>query len=271
MVSICKYCSKEIEYDNGRQFGAHLTNCSENPAKKKRDQNQIKRKEYKLNCNNCNTIYTTEVTEYQFEKGNYTKFCSRSCANKRTLSQESKDKIAASLRKEKMYIEKVCPKCENIYKTTKIKQIYCSTKCNNHFKGNKELAKKAGLKSVTSQNRRSKNEIAFAKLCKENFSNVALNEPIFNGWDADIILNDLKIAILWNGKWHYEKITHKHSLSQVQNRDKIKLKEIVSKGYTPYIIKDMGKYNLEKVNDEWKTFNEWLNKNLVAGTGFEPV
>lgn len=23
----------------------------------------------------------------------------------------------------------------------------------------------------------------------------------------------------------------------------------------------MGKYNLEKVNDEWKTFNEWIEKN----------
>ena len=32
---------------------------------------------------------------------------------------------------------------------------------------------------------------------------------IFNGWDADIILTDLKIAILWNGKWHYEKLTKK--------------------------------------------------------------
>lgn len=38
---------------------------------------------------------------------------------------------------------------------------------------------------------------------------------MFNGWDADIIIEDLKIAILWNGKWHYEKITEKHSVSQV--------------------------------------------------------
>ena len=67
------------------------------------------------------------------------------------------------------------------------------------------------------------------------------NEPIFNGWDADIIIEDLKVAVLWNGKWHYEKVTRSHSLEQVQNRDKIKLKEIESAGYTPYVIKDMGK------------------------------
>ena len=37
MTKTCKYCEKEIEYQNGKQFGAHLTNCKSNPSKLKRD------------------------------------------------------------------------------------------------------------------------------------------------------------------------------------------------------------------------------------------
>ena len=97
-------------------------------------------------------------------------------------------------------------------------------------------------------------EILFFEKCSDYFKNVENNIPIFNGWDADIIIEDLKVAILWNGKWHYEKIKANHSVKQVQNRDRLKIREIEKCGYKPYIIKDLGKYNLEKVNSEFKLF-----------------
>lgn len=119
----------------------------------------------------------------------------------------------------------------------------------------------SGKKSaaIQSEKRRSKNEIEFCTLCENNFKNVLHNQPIFNGWDADIILEDYKIAILWNGAWHYKKITKKHSVKQVQNRDKIKIKEIINKGYKPYIIKDMGKYNKSFVENEFNKFRKFFN------------
>ena len=83
---------------------------------------------------------------------------------------------------------------------------------------------------------------------------------MFNGWDADIILLEEKIAILWNGKWHYEKITKKHSVEQVQIRDRIKIDEILKSGFKPYIINDMGKYNKEFVNSEFEKLKNSLNK-----------
>jgi len=116
-----------------------------------------------------------------------------------------------------------------------------------------------GLKSVLSQNRRSKNEELFGDLCKNMFEGVKFNEQIFNGWDADVIIESLKVAILWNGVWHYKKITERHSLEQVQNRDKIKIKEIEYLGYIPYVIKDMGGYDPNKVEYEWKIFLEWVD------------
>lgn len=76
--------------------------------------------------------------------------------------------------------------------------------------------------------------------------------------DADVIIEDLKIAVLWNGKWHYEKITEKHSVVQVQNRDKIKISEIKKAGYIPYIIKDVGKNKKAFVESEFKKFIKTL-------------
>lgn len=112
-----------------------------------------------------------------------------------------------------------------------------------------------GKLSAVSQSRRSKNEIHFANLCKTKFGEIKTNKPMFNGWDADIILPQQKIAILWNGVWHRKKITKQHSVKQVQNRDKIKLKEIQKCGYTPYVIEDNGGKNKSFVETE---FNKLL-------------
>lgn len=53
------------------------------------------------------------------------------------------------------------------------------------------------------------------------------------------------------------------SIEQIQNRDKIKIKEIEKCGYTPYVIKDMGKYNKAFVENELKKFIDYYeNKNV---------
>lgn len=111
----------------------------------------------------------------------------------------------------------------------------------------------AGCKAAESQanTRRSKNEILFAELCKQKFKVVKENAPIFNGWDADVVIEDIKTAVLWNGNWHFNKITTKHSVAQVQNRDKIKINEIQKAGYVSIVIEDRGKYNPDFVHAEF--------------------
>ena len=113
---------------------------------------------------------------------------------------------------------------------------------------------KAGQKSAMKQNKRSKNEIYFAELCMNYFQNVLCNAPIFNGWDADIIIKDYKVAVLWNGIWHYKKITKKHSIKQVKNRDAIKIHEIRECGYKEYIIKDLGSFDKKFVELQFDCF-----------------
>ena len=122
-----------------------------------------------------------------------------------------------------------------------------------------------GCKGIQHQGdlRRSKNEIEFCKLCEEYFDNVKHNESIFNGWDADIIIEDIKFAVLWNGPWHYKQITKSHSVKQIQNRDKIKIKEIEECGWTPYIIKDMGKANKDFVKEKFDEFLKYLKENSI--------
>ena len=116
---------------------------------------------------------------------------------------------------------------------------------------------------IQGDTRRSKNEIKFCKLCEEYFNNVKHNECIFNGWDADVIIEDIKFAVLWNGPWHYKQITKSHSVKQIQNRDKIKIKEIKESGWTPYIIKDMGKANKDFVKEKFDEFLKYLKENTI--------
>lgn len=140
---------------------------------------------------------------------------------------------------------------------------HCNKHYRNHVTYTDEMIarfRRGGINSSQQQKalRRSKNEIYFAELCGAQF-NVKLNEPMSNGWDADVILIEQKVAVLWNGKWHYQQIGNSR-LQQIQNRDKIKLGEIEKSGYLAYIIKDMGKRDDRFVQVQFARFNKWLDK-----------
>jgi len=175
------------------------------------------------------------------------------------ISQEERERRNNKKKRTKQPdVTNVCPNCniDFIIPYKQRRQICCSKSCTVKLRHKcPEYINKCrewGKKSAISQNKRSKNEIYFGELCKNKFNSVKFNEPIFNGWDADIIIEDLKLAVLWNGKWHYEKITEKHSVKQVQNRDKIKLSEISKCGYDYLVIKDMGKWNKKFVEGQFK-------------------
>ena len=187
----------------------------------------------------------------------------------RPQTNETREKIRKSLTKHHPPFTKKCPRCNDVmnYKTyphlkNSIRKNQMCRNCKIKFDAETNHYSLMGRNSskIQSETRRSKNEIHFAELCKNVFSNVDTNKQIFNGWDADVILNDQKVAVLWNGKWHYEKITQKHSVSQVQNRDKIKLNEIKKCGYTPYIIRDDGKEDELFVKSEFDKFQSFLKR-----------
>lgn len=224
-------------------------------------------------CKVCNLIL-------DYENRN-DKICSSNCYN--TLVHENKNKISSYTISDKVisyriYVKetnrkkyendiKHCTVCSRILPYELRHNKACSDECKKIKR--KEVSRIGGLiggkvsAKVQSENRRSKNEKLFAEKCINHFNKVLVNEPMFNGWDADVIIDDIKVAVLWNGKWHYEKITEKHSVKQVQNRDKIKIKEIKKLGYTPYVIKDMGKFSKEKVEMEFNKFLKWACSSVV--------
>ena len=206
----------------------------------------------------------------QYSKYTTGEFCSKECAraySTKSKRKEINEKISKTMTGNGNGNIKIeCDYCKKEFEVEwkRREQKLCSVSCASSWRNTVlGVGRIAGLASVKSQskNRSSKNEIYFADLCKNYFSKVLTNESMFNGWDADIIIEDIKFAVLWNGKWHYEKITNKHSVKQVQNRDKIKLKEIALKGYVPYVIKDMGKVNKKFVEKEFKVFIDYLKLN----------
>lgn len=209
----------------------------------------------KHKCKTCGKV----MTEY-YGSGIY---CSRRCANTRVLTDNTKQKISCSntnkkyvSKQRKQYQEnpKKCCICGSNILYEYRKRKTCSDKCLH------QLQIEEGKKVVLTFYKRSKNEIAFCNKCEDYFGskNVLHNEPMFNGWDADIILPQYKLAILWNGPWHYRQVIKTHKLKQVQNRDKIKIKEIKKANYVPYIIKDIKQHDKNIVDIEFKNLLKYL-------------
>lgn len=280
---ICKYCGKVCK--NKLSLSKHEQYCLANPNALSRSlftNNAIKsnknRKitkalvnEYTCICKKCGKEYTVKCTEKQYKTGKFSHFCSRSCANSRIHSNLTKYKISQTLLNNYDIKDSMTYDLNYVLSTNiNYKQViqFCQL-CNKPYIGNgkycetcRKLRLSEGGKhsaAVQSNIRRSKNEILFYDYCKNYFNTVTHNESIFNGWDADILIHDIKIAILWNGPWHYKKITQAHSVKQVQNRDNIKLNEIRNAGWTPYIIKDMGKFNSDFVEKQFNIFLDFLS------------
>ena len=281
-----------------------LQNKLQSSNKQKEYKNKLKKldeltkKEYVFYCKNCKKEYKLNLTDLEYNKHKYSNFCSKICSRQfASNSYSSKElKQAKCINcNDIIFIYKnasektcLCDKCKNEKLPTKKciicgnefkhkKNKCCSKECLQIYLKNKkqylnidtlhkfqEIGKKSA--QIQRETRRSKNEIEFCKLCENYFNNVEHNNAIFNGWDADIIIHDIKVAVLWNGKWHYEQIMDNTSLKQIQNRDNIKIKEIKNYGYIPYIIKDLGKYNINFVKEKFNEFINYLQENNYIRT-----
>ena len=112
---ICKYCGKQC--NNGQSLGGHMVNCQNNY---KKQQSHIKsstsllakRVSHEVRCAKCGTPFILELTPKSLQSGKYTKYCSRSCANSRTHSVQTRSKISQSMRKFKpIQITLFCKQC----------------------------------------------------------------------------------------------------------------------------------------------------------------
>jgi len=208
-----------------------------------------------MKCENCNKQH-----ENAYGSGRFcTEKCARAFSTKKDRDGINKKRSKALSKDNDIIL--ICKQCASEFSImwSKRDQLFCSRSCSTIWKNeNLNIAVLGGLSAAKINNRRSKNEEFFANLCKEEYGNILTNEAMFNNWDADVIIPKYKIAILWNGKWHYEKLSKKHSLEQVQNRDKIKKKEIKKCGYISYIIKDMGGYDPAFVEKQFLKLKKYI-------------
>lgn len=263
-----RFCSPECFYSQQKQeYHTKCAECGQELYVKKcaYDRSHTKKFFCSSSCaakyNNKKRGSHSEKTKQKIKEG-VLEYCrkQRALYSQKSLGEEYE---GIKPRSYKLYTCKVCGKEYSRHKGDDTSRKCCSKECSKYLREHrKEFLSEDAIKKlsqagrhsakVQSECRRSKNEMYFYELCKKHFKNVLHNQPIFNGWDADVIIEDKKYAILWNGKWHYKQITRNHSVQQVQNRDKIKINEIIKSGYTPYIITDMGKYNPLFVEQEFK-------------------
>jgi very-short-patch-repair endonuclease len=234
MGAECKYCGEKFKKHS--KYAAHIRWCKNNPdyekltnfdsmkigVNKKLDERLGKIKEFKVPCFLCKKIFFIKEREKQFpKKEKY--FCSRSCANTRKHSNETKKKISKSI--------------------TPISRKYWKNK--NYIK--KQLKNNKNFFT-------SKGEEEIKKYFKYNFpkdrwtfgGNIRFNNfPLIR----DLYSNKLKVCIEYDGIWHFEDI--KGQLEYKQRQDLSLELWCIKNGYRLIRIKEERYYEDEEF---------WINR-----------
>lgn len=102
-------------------------------------------KEFDIKCNTCNNLFKVKEREKQFPlKEKY--FCSRSCANKRIITNDHREKTSKSL-KRNLDLDKECLYCNSTFSTTKKDKKYCSVKCSNTHRAVEKRKNRSNFKN----------------------------------------------------------------------------------------------------------------------------
>lgn len=230
----CIYCQQNITLANKSK---HELACFKNPINFKKCQNcevQIK-KNQNFCSRTCNATFHNKLrppvsVETKLKISSARRGVKSSIATRLKLIKNCQEIIIKS---DGIFYQRQCIHCKNIFETIRKKKKTCSIECL------RAICRKSGLKSANNRAVRSQDEIALYQLCCDFFKNVTHNTIIAEGWDADILLHDQKIAILWNGPWHYQQMPFRnHSLLQVQNRDRIKIDVLSKAGWQVIAFED---------------------------------
>ena len=282
-------------FNNSQKFNGHKSHCLVHQIQKHKTLDNYKRRQHhaqemmiekgvKVKQEKINKAKQTELENWLNERhtceycGNLLtryygtgRFCNVKCARGYSTCKNRKEttaKLEQTLAsKQKQHIDeyyqnpKRCIVCNQIlpYKD-RSRKICRNEEC--RHKINQKSGHTGGLKSSSIQNRRSKHEIEFCNMCINYFGkeNILHNIQMFNGWDADIIIPKYKLAILWDGPWHFRKVTEGHNLEQVQYRDRCRIQEIRNCGYRDYIIRDDDtEYNKDIVQEEFNKLIRFIS------------
>lgn len=115
----CPYCKQEFE--TLRKCSNHARLCKSRPdyeerlarfkqgCGKSKGKQLVKRIKFTIICESCNKPYTKILTESKYKSLKH-HYCSRSCANRRVLDEETRQKISKTLTKHEDQFCKICNK-----------------------------------------------------------------------------------------------------------------------------------------------------------------
>ena len=216
-----------------------------------------------VKCKAC--LKELSINAYNF-KASKTKnfYCNHSCRAKTTNKGRkhtvaTKNKIRTTLALVRPKKTWFCVVCNNVIKTKRFRKT-CSTKC--LLERNKITGRQGGMKTSQSpftKRGRSRNEINMYEQLLKHFPKALHNKRMFGEFDADIIIEELKVAIHWNGPLHYKALFGEALLVNIQKRDLLRYEAIEQAGYTNWIIDDANNtgYNPNKVQEELNRFLKW--------------
>jgi very-short-patch-repair endonuclease len=197
-MKVCKHCNLEFIMEADKSFANHVRWCNKNPnsTDSKWSNGADSRlgifSDFSVNCCKCNKEFTVNEREKLFpKKEKY--FCSRSCANSRTFTDESN-----SLRSQS------------------------NSAASKVLWQNADYRKMMGEQMSNSKRFTSKNEVLIRTYFIENYVN---DEWTFggiishNGYNLsrDLYSNKLKVCFEYDGVWHFKDIHGQLETKQIKD------------------------------------------------------
>lgn len=129
MKKYCNHCKKYVVCKN---LGGHKSTCKYNPNNTLKYLVHNTKKLYKLKCRKCSKGYNLKITEYSYNRGNYRKHCSQSCANIRVQTPEQNEARREKLSGETKKPIK-CKECNKVFIPDRDGRKFCSQRCAGNY------------------------------------------------------------------------------------------------------------------------------------------
>lgn len=285
-IKECKWCGKTIEVEKQCLFALHVSNCDFNPNKEIRlkayserlkGREKVERITLKQNCPKCGEEFEVRITESQYKRNKFKKYCSIKCANGKNWTDEQKKNISESCKKS----EKVWTTNKKIGEKRKLESkkdyeficLFCGEKgtdiyYNKNRKYHNECWRKisGGIREGSSRGKcgwykgfwcDSSYELAYVIYCLDNNISIERNKKFFNyeyknkkhKYYPDFRVNGELVEIK-----NYESELTKAKLKSVDENITIYYKTTI-KPFLEYAINTYGKKFIE--------LYEYKNANMV--------
>ncbi len=210
-----------------------------------------------LTCENCNKVFkrleSIHKKDMRKNKSKYS-FCSSSCFYSHQVKNNN---IYTTCFTCKKHIKIV----KNAFQKSKTKRFFCNLSCAATY--NNKLKRKS---------RRSKIETKFYNLLVKEFPNLNIlhsDKTMLDGYETDVAIPSLKLAIEWNGIVHFKPIYSQTKLDKIQTRDAEKLEIASNKDINLIVIPDLvsnDKILQQAFNDVKEIINKLLTITLNQAT-----